>query len=212
MNQAGALRFLFRSAICFSIIWAVAGGTAVAESALWVAQEGSTVQVDGKSTLHPWTLKASRLELSVQVSGVDPSKPVTADALVAAKLSGLKVTIPVEGLKSTEGSAMDKNTWGALKSKEAPNITFAVEKAELTKIQGRDAVRAVSLAGVASIGGVERSVVIPAEVEVQGQRVILRGQTEITMTEYGIKPPVILIIKVADKVVVNFKVILGAGR
>lgn len=185
-----------------------AGGPLHANTSRWVAQDSSIIHVHGKSTLIPWILNASRLEATLGLSNLDGAKPLSIASLGASRISDLKVSIPVDGLKSTEGPAMDRNAWAALKFQEAPLVSFTFESGDFSRGAAHAGVRTLALKGLLDIAGKGKRVVIPAEAEIQDKKIILRGRTEISMGDWGITPPVISRIHVADKVVIDFNLVL----
>lgn len=178
----------------------------------WVGQDSSALRVHGKSSLIPWILRATRLEVGFDLLGPEATKARSLEQVAACRIANLLVQVPVEGLKSTEGPGMDKNTWAALKSKQSPLVTFAVESADFAPVPGREGLRRALLTGTVRIAGKEKALSIPVEAEIQDQKLLLRGQVEITMTDFGILPPVISKINVADKVVVDFSVSFAPGN
>src|SRR5471032_2767419 len=65
-----------------------------------------SLRVEGDSTLHKWTSTATVIAMTISLS---PGAPKSlSEAIVAGKVKGMEVKIPVAGLKSGE-SGLNKN-------------------------------------------------------------------------------------------------------
>ena len=110
--------------------------------------------------------------------------------LTSGGTANQEVRIPVSGLRSGE-AGMDKNTRAAMKAAEFPDIVFRMTKYEAGKLDGE-----LTIAG--------RTRPVTLDVELEGRRV--RGAYALKMSDYGIKPPSLMLgaIKVRDAVTVRF--------
>ena len=111
----------------------------------------------------------------------------------------------VHSIKSNEGSAMNNNTYKALKADSNPEITFALST-QLKSIPA--AGRSVSAKVNLTIAGVTKA--IDMAVTASGQphgNITFEGVKTIKMTDYGIKPPVALFgtLKTGDDITIHFK-------
>ena len=147
---------------------------------------GSSITVEGTSTLHEWKME------SATINGT-----VDSDAPAAV------VTIPVTSLKSPHAK-MDKLMAEALKAKEFPQIRYELMEANVPNTPAFN----VKTKGRLTIAGVTRELVM----DVQGTksadgRYTLTGTAPVKMTAFGIKPPTAMLgtIKTGDDVKVTFR-------
>lgn len=154
---------------------------------------GSTLSVDGTSTLHAWTMNAKVIQImaSAALKGSDLSS-----------LKGLTVTVPLANLVSHD-AGMDKNMQAAMKAKEFPNVTYVVTGAQISG-------NTVTLSGDLSFAGATKPLSVTATATPAGSGVTLAGSVNFAMSTWGVKPPVMMLgtIKVGDNVVVKFNLTL----
>ncbi len=159
------------------------------------AAEGAALVLKGDSTLHKWTANASQLSIVGEVA----AEGSLLDAVKVQGLKSLKVTVVVDGLKSTEGKSMDKNMYKALESSQFSEVTFTLVSYSLT---GSDVLAKGSL----NIHGVAKDVELKGVLSEKDGAVSIKGSYPLKMSEYGIKPPVMMLgtIKVRDDVTVDY--------
>ncbi|MBV8201589.1 MAG: YceI family protein, partial [Acidobacteria bacterium] len=172
---------------------------------------GSRLWLEGDSTLHAYSATASKLEVTAELDSALAAGATDARAAVAAgALKDLRVAVPVAGLKSGE-SGLDKNLQKTLKQEAAPAIRFTLldYKAEAA----RDGSLLVKARGRLAIAGVEKDAVVEASCRFGPAGVEVTGAKDVLMTDFGIKPPVMMLgaVKTADKVVVRFALKLEAA-
>lgn len=156
--------------------------------------------VHGDSTLHAWRSDAKAVTLTAELSTTQAPKASELLALLkAGALSRLELKVLVEGLRSPEGAGMDKNTWRALESKLYPEITFSLDRYTV-KDEG------VEAKGKLSIHGVTKDVVLTGVLGVENEGVHVKGKYGLKMSDYGVKPPVIMLgaIKVKDEISIAY--------
>jgi polyisoprenoid-binding protein YceI len=104
----------------------------------------------------------------------------------------------VSGLKSAR-AGLDKNLRKALKAEEFPAITFTLSSYKA----GKDEVTAT---GELFIAGAKKTVELTGALKMEGGRLLVDGEKPLLMSEYGIKPPSLMLgaVKVADRIVVKF--------
>jgi polyisoprenoid-binding protein YceI len=134
-----------------------------------------------------------------------------ADA-IAALLAGEKavtkatITVPAEQLECGNGT-MNEHMKKALKVKDNPTIEFTVESYTLAK--AADGTQA-QLNGTLTLGGVTKPITVSALGKGEGDALRVTGVYEIRMTEYGLKPPTLMLgtLKVNERVKVSFDLLL----
>jgi polyisoprenoid-binding protein YceI len=148
---------------------------------------GSSIKVEGTSTLHEWTMEGSAINGTI-------------DSATRAAV----VTIPVISLKSQHGK-MDRLMAEALKAKDHPQIRYELVEANVPE---GAATFTIKTRGRLTIAGVTRELVM----DVQGARgadgsYVLTGTAPLKMTAFGVKPPTAMMgtIKTGDDVKVTFR-------
>jgi hypothetical protein len=166
-----------------------------ADSRLWIS---------GTSTVRAFTCKAAIVDATIEDSG---------PGAVAAVLKGEKavraVTIAIPAGKLDCGNGkMNDHMLKALKSAEHPTITFKLSSYDL--VGAANGMQA-SLTGELTLGGVTKTITMKADGKKLTDGVLdVTGTHEIRMTEYGLKPPTLMMgaLKVNEKVQVSFQLFL----
>ena len=165
------------------------------ESRLWIA---------GTSSVRSFQCQAGSFDATIE------SVP---NGAVAAVLAGEKavtnviVTVPVEKLDCKNGT-MNEHMRKALKAAQNPTGVFKVASYDLAR--ANDVVD-VTLNGTLTIGGVEKPVTINAQAKPgENGTMIVSGTREVRMTEFGLKPPTLMLgtLKVDERIKVGFEVVL----
>jgi polyisoprenoid-binding protein YceI len=176
-------------------------GTVVPAHALLVLGPESRVYLTGDSTLHPYASTSTLTRVTAELSSVDSDLN---DIARRAPFQKFEVVIPVKGLKSGE-SGLDKNMVKALKADQAPEIDFTLTRYEvLPSTAGRGL--PFKATGRLAIAGVEKDVTLTGTMRPDSDTLHVDGEYGLLMTDYGIKPPKLLMgaIKVADPVIVHY--------
>lgn len=164
-------------------------------------QPDSRLWVEGTSTVRSFSCKASTFDAVVST---------TQDAAVRAVLGGEKavdavtVTVPAAKLDCGNGT-MNSHMLKALKATEHPQITFRMESYDLVTA---GAGMAGTLQGELTLGGVARPIVVEAVAADGGDGTLLvTGKHVVKMTEFGLKPPSLMLgtMKVGNDVTVGFE-------
>lgn len=169
------------------------------------AQGASKLWVEGKSTVRDWKCDATKIEATVTGTGV-ASKASAKDVGAAAKRALL--TIPVAQLDCHNGT-MNEHMRKALKANDNKTIQYRIATWELTPRSDDSAT--VKTSGTLALAGAEK----PISVELTAKRAAggtwqLNGSKSILMTEWGIKPPSLMLgtMKVRDPVTIRFELLL----
>lgn len=157
--------------------------------------KGSSVKVEGTSTLHNWEMEGTTINGQLNAPSFDKFNGPSAAT----------VTIPVRSIKS-EHTKMDNLMADSLKAKEYPDIKFELTNVNPTQ-PGADSFT-VKSTGKLTIAGVTRDITL----DVKGTRnpdgrYTLTGTAPIRMSDYGIKPPTAMMntIKTGNDVKVTFR-------
>ena len=179
-----------------AVAWRPAGDPlAVApQSRLWI---------DGKSTVRKFSCKAP-----VFTADVDAAPGAVAAVLGGAKaVRAVTVTVPAEKMDCGNGT-MNEHMLKALKANEARTIVFTLTGYDVAKgdagVQG-------TLNGTLTLGGQTRPVSIAAQAaDAAGGLLRVSGSYTLKMTEFGLKPPSLMMgtMKVDESITVNFDLYL----
>jgi polyisoprenoid-binding protein YceI len=165
------------------------------ESKLWVA---------GTSTVRSFQCQASSFDAKVESIG---SEAVAAVLAGQKAVTSVEVTIPSERLDCKNGT-MNEHMRKAIKAKDFPTIVFKATSYDLTRA-GEN--MAVTLNGSLTLGGVEKPITVAAQAKPgPNGTLIVSGTREVRMTEFGLKPPSLMLgtMKVDEKLTVGFDVVL----
>lgn len=164
---------------------------------------GSTLWLTGDSTLHVFHSTATEMRMSGEVEPFPP--------LSSGILKGFTMVIPVKGLKSGK-TGLDQNLWKALKADENPEILlklshFAAEPSAEGAFQ-------LKIEGFLTVAGTQKPVVLSARTWLEEGRVVVEGEHDLLMTDFGVKPPVMMMgaIKTKNEIKIHYRIFLIAGK
>lgn len=166
--------------------------SSIAFSQYSLSLEASKMEVAGTSSLHDWTEDVTEMSSTLNAEVADGK---------ILKVTGIKATIPVKGLKSGKGG-MDDNTYKALKQKEHPNMTYSIKS---FGIDGDE----IHLTGNLTIAGTTKSVKFHAKYKVEGEKITFEGKHAFKMTDFNIDPPTAMMgtIKTGDDITITFNLV-----
>ena len=177
------------------------------ESKLWL---------NGKSTLHDFESDAavisidSAIELKTGPKRDDGvNQELLKEVVMLPEMKKFVLEIPVKDLKSgIPGLAWRMHN--SLKYKEHPNIIFRMTEYKSEAAPAKKNQYAIKLIGVLEVAGKENQISIESIAETTGQYIKVTGKKELLMTDFGIKPPVLMFgtIKTDNKVVISWEIIL----
>ena len=116
------------------------------------------------------------------------------------------------GSLKTGIDARDRDMAKLLAADRYPEIRFTIEKVDpsFPSVTDRSDVL-LTVTGRMRIRGQERPMVVPSRVRFKDDKVWVRGEAELRMSEFGIDPPARMFVKVGDALIVSFDVLLAAG-
>ena len=161
-------------------------------------QPGSRVWVEGTSTVRAWRCESTRAEGTAAASTIE---------LAQLNVARAEVTVPVATL-DCRNTTMNGHMRNALKADQAPEIHFRASSVQVTPTSA-DAGTA-EMQGTLTIAGADRPVTINATVARENGQLRVRGSKRITMTEWGVRPPSLMLgaMRVAPAATVGFDVVL----
>lgn len=165
------------------------------ESRLWL---------EGVSTLHPFASTATAMNMAFAWGpGAPDSAPA---AFKAGAPASMTLTIPVAKLKSAH-KGLDQNLQKTLKADKNPDLVFALRSYSITPPATLEAT------GDLTVAGVTKPQAIRATLRDEDGRAVVEGEHALLMTDFGIKPPTMMLgaVKVQDRIVVKFHLELKSG-
>ena len=166
-------------------------------------QPGSRLWINGSSTVRSFECSATSFDTDIQSAPGTVAVLATGEKVVTA----VEVTIPAAKLDCKNGT-MNEHMLKALKAKANPNIVFALASYDL--VPQNDDLR-ITLNGQLPIGGVTKAVTIATAAKAEADGTLrVAGTHEVRMTEFGLKPPSLMLgtMKVDEKVKVSFDLLL----
>lgn len=157
-------------------------------------QPGSRVWVSGTSTVRSWRCETTQVEGTAQAS--------TADLAQLGSVPGATVSIPVAALDCRNGT-MNGHMRTALKAAENPTLRFRASDISVSGGQAK-------MTGELTIAGSTQPVTIDGTVASENGQLRVQGSKQIRMTEWGVKPPSLMMgtMRVNPAVTVGFDVVL----
>lgn len=162
---------------------------------------GSRLWFDGTSTLKSWTCTAEKIEAKI-----DAATGVSDAVLDGRKVAGsLEVGFPVASLECKNGT-MNEHMRKALMAVKHPEIKFALTAYNLTK--GPPA--GGSVQGTLTMNGQSHPIAVPVQFARADGALRVTGKVPVKMTDWGVKPPRLMLgtLKVGDVVTVQFDLLL----
>ncbi len=162
---------------------------------------GSRLWFDGTSTLRAWRCTADKIE-----EKIDAARGVSDAILDGRKVDGsLEVAFPVAKLECKNGT-MNEHMRKALDATKHAEIKFALTGYDLRKgtpVGG-------TVRGTLTMNGQSHPIAVPVQFARAGGALRATGKVPLTMTEWGVKPPRLMLgtLRVGDVVTVQFDLLL----
>lgn len=171
---------------------------------------GSSVKIEGTSTVHDWTVEGKLIGGFMEMDGEFPSDLQVEKVPALNALPKVNVRIPVRSIKSGK-SLMDGVMHKAMKQDKHPTIIYV-----LTKMEASDAERKLGSPlrydseGKLSVAGKTKTITMPVYLVKHGEKGLrITGKTKVKMTDFGIQPPApklaLGFIKTGDEVEITFE-------
>lgn len=156
----------------------------------------STMSVTGTSTLHNWSEKLKKCDVSFQAAESGSQAIEIKDVQVKALVTDLE----------TESSIMANKTFNALKKDKYPTITFVSNQETTLPLSGSKFSGKIN--GKLTIAGTTKQVQIPVQGTVQDGTASVSGVYPLSMPDYGVKPPTAMFgaIKSGKDIQIHFNV------
>lgn len=175
---------------------------------------GSTLTLKGGSNVHDWEARSTdvKLTLSRDPAQREPADAASIEVLVRSSgVRGLEVEVPVRSLHSKK-DGLDKNLYKAMKAEQFPKVRFVLAGYTVTPNSG-DTI-AVKAPGKLTITNVERDVTLQGKLWKDAAGLWLVGMHPLKMTEFGIKPPTMMMgaLRTHDRVEVHYRLLLVPSK
>jgi polyisoprenoid-binding protein YceI len=169
---------------------------------LLTLQPESKLWVEGKSTIKSFSCSAAEFGAVVDAVPNGISQVAAAQKGVRA----VRITVPAEKLDCGNGT-MNDHMRKAIKLNENPVIEFTMASYDVSK--STEGVTG-TLSGTLKLGGVTKSIVIPATATPDNGSLHVVGAYELKMSDFDLTPPSLMFgrIKVRDEVNVKFDLLL----
>jgi polyisoprenoid-binding protein YceI len=182
-----------------------------ARSALRFAP-GSELWMEGKSTVHDWESRTKTINVVfTRAAGhADPSATAAIEALVRSKgVRSVDVRIPVSTLHS-ERKGLDKNLLKSLDADKYPTIHFRMDRYTVVSPATADSLK-LRVEGALTVRGIEKPITLDARALKGDKGVWLEGAEPLDMSDFGIKPPTMMLgtLKVKDRIVIHYRLLLA---
>jgi hypothetical protein len=170
-----------------------------------IAIDTVRVSIAGTSNLHAYTASTTTVWLTrVEVAGSVAGAGFWDEIVKPDRLEIFEIAIPADSLSASKGG-FDHDLHKALKVEQYPQITFRLRRfAPGTGGGTGDGLNAI---GILTIAGLEREVTLALTTERAGGGLLVKGDTQIVMTDFGITPPKAMLgmLKTDPKVTVTFE-------
>lgn len=158
-----------------------------------VSPNESTVELEGRSSVHPLHGQAKQLSGTIEVElGADGKPDLT-------KPYKAELSLPAKAI-SWGGSMYDKETYRRLDVNKYPQITASVQEAAAS---GDSYGVKVNV----TLRGQSRVIDGEAKVDADGTRLVVEGERVLDIRDFGMDPPKVLMLKVDPQVKVRAKVV-----
>jgi polyisoprenoid-binding protein YceI len=189
-------------AVLLLLLLALVRPPAQAEPYPWVPVPGkSQVSFDATFPLGDFTGRTEALEGEFRADIADLGKGVTG----FLRFSPATLRTGIEG--------RDRDMREALQVDRHPEVRFtaqAVQSSFPSVAEGADVI--LTIRGPMLIRGVERPTSFSARARLRGDRVWVRGESTLRMSDFGITPPTRLFLAVKDEVAVRFDLLLARSE
>lgn len=162
-------------------------------------ETASKVWLVGDSSLHTYSSTAHQLKVDFTFS---PDKSI-AQQLESGAPSALEVVIPVAEMRSGK-DGLDKNLQKALRAAEFPKITFQMNDYKVQPSTSSNQEWLVTATGILEVAGAKKEMALDGIIKKKEGEIQIQGKKDLLMTDFGVKPPKILVIKTSNEVTVYY--------
>ncbi|MEO7368118.1 MAG: YceI family protein [Gemmatimonadaceae bacterium] len=173
---------------------AVSASAQMALSPVFSLSKDSRLWLDGTSNVKAFSCSAKKIDANVVAD---------LDVTPAAMVKTASLLVPVASLDCKNGT-MNEHMRKALKAKDNPQIVWNLISYRVTGT-------AVVMKGTLKIAGKENPIELRGTGSAENGVIRVKGSKQIRMTEFGVKPPSLMLgtMKVGDAVTVSYDFVLN---
>jgi hypothetical protein len=163
---------------------------------------GSKLWFEGTSTVRNWNCAAGQVDVTVDADANAAAETIGGRKAVRA----VQLTVPVARLDCNGNRRMNEHMWKALNAETQTQIVFAMTGYELTAGSPTRG----TLNGTLTLNGEAKPISFPVEFAAAGAALRVQGSYGLKMTDWGVKPPTLMMgaMKVGEVVTVRFDLLL----
>lgn len=162
------------------------------------------MQIQGTSTLHDWTCNVTKVDGTIEMDSKVLTKGIWSEN---SKIKTLKVSVPVESIKSPRGAAMEKKLYNALKSEKFPFIVFTLNN--IKSMPSKTGSSQLEATGTLNVAGVEKPVSLLVNATFNAEKNLsFAGSYSMNMKDFDVEPPSAMFGQIVsgEKVTISFNV------
>jgi polyisoprenoid-binding protein YceI len=165
-----------------------------------MSSPSSSIKIDGDSSVRKYSATAK----PVAVKGIATAG--TAASTLPWNPQEVELALPVVDLSSGERT-LDKHMRENLKADQYPQILLKLTHFELAG-GAASKTNTVKTSGTMTVAGVTKPIELESAVSVEQQKITIQGKKRILMSDFGIKPPVLMMgtLKTRDEIDVSYSV------
>lgn len=195
-----------KTLLTVAVLLAATAAKASAQETLKLQLEpGTELTISGTSTIKTFTCKTSELDATLIVD-----KGYTTDLTkIARPIVSVRVEIPAKSLECGN-KTMNNHMYKALKTDNNPTIVYTMMGYDL--LNGTASGFSAKTTGALTIAGREKTVFMDVKAErVDETRATAKGEQSILLTDFGIKPPSLMLgtMKVGNEIRIRFNLKAG---
>ncbi len=187
------------------LLAAIAATAGAQQTQKLLLEPGTVLTVSGTSTIKAFTCKTSQLDATVIVD-----KGYTRDLTkIARPIVSVRVEIPAKSLECGN-KTMNNHMYKALKTDKNPTIVYTMSGYDL--FNGTMSGFSAKTTGTLTIAGKEKTVVMDVKAErVEETKATAKGEQSILLTDFGIKPPSLMLgtMRVGNEIKIKFNLKAG---
>lgn len=176
--------------------------------------EGSSLWIEGTSTVHDFESRTKDVKVTLK-GAPQGAAPIDAAGLAllikSSAIQNVEVLVPVATLRSGK-DGLDKNLRKSMRADEFPSVRFQLDRYTLAASASADTIP-IKGEGKLTIAGKQNPVTLDARLIADGRGLWLEGSKVLKMSEYGIKPPTMMMgtLRVGDPITVRYRLKLVPG-
>jgi len=186
----------FSKPLAFAVFLLLSGHAIQAQQWQLDSEKAPGVSVAGTSTLTDWEVSCTEvLDVPAQISFNPPS----------GTIDNFSFKVPVKKMDGGRGASMNDKIVAAFQADEHPFIQFQQTAPSQITTNGNS--YTIQSNGTLTMAGTSKSVTVNTTASIEGDKLVLKGNKELKMTDFDITPPSAMFGQIVtnDDIVVNFE-------